>query len=340
MGGVDVSGIEELSPEIIQAMDASPEFKEHVLREMMKAKISSQFGSEKMGFQLHPFVRDDGTLGQMRLTSEGMVEAKPTSGEWVDPYSYRSTGKEIVGFSKYGTRPGPREPIDIGPKEQVMLDLQTSGNVLDWKKHELTLAKFDRDVKDSEEKKLLRKMYVNRAAGTVTADIGRGIEVLEENMNRKVLPTTAAGPFAAILQYVPTTDAHKLERFATSVKSNISIDQLNQMRESSPTGGALGQVPVQQQIFLMQLLGSLEINQSPPVLLDNMRRIYNVYMDIIHGEGNGGERYRLTFDETGKTVPGGADWQGIPGMGKKSGGLSNDDIEKMSMEELKKYLED
>jgi hypothetical protein len=72
----------------------------------------------------------------------------------------------------------------------------------------------------------------------------------------------------------------------------------------------LGQVPFQQQQRLEQLLGSLDITQPQPVLVDNMKRIQNIYLDIIHGPGNGPKRERLSFDESGKRVPGGAPWRG------------------------------
>lgn len=156
----------------------------------------------------------------------------------------------------------------------------------------------------------MRKERKTRAGRTVIQDINRGIEVLQQNMDRKYIPTTAAGSLATIARFIPTTDADTLEKFADSVKSNISIDELQAMRESSPTGGALGQVPVQQQEYLMQLLGSLDVTQKPEVLMDNMKRISNIYMDIVHGEGNGGKRFALSFDENGKKLEN-KDWQGI-----------------------------
>jgi len=165
-------------------------------------------------------------------------------------------------------------------------------------------------VKTKEEKAKTRKENIDLAAKTVVQDINRGIKILEKNMDQ-FGPTTAAGPIGMFMKFIPASDAHTVEKFAESVKSNISIDRLQAMREASPTGGALGQIPVQQQRYLMQLLGSLEIEQKPKVLADNMKRIYNIYNDIIHGEGNGPERYRLSFDQTGREVEGGADWNGV-----------------------------
>jgi hypothetical protein len=50
-------------------------------------------------------------------------------------------------------------------------------------------------------------------------------------------------------------------------------------------------VPIQQQRRLEQVLGSLEIGQNPAVLEDNIKRVINIYNDIIFGSKN--ERLRL-----------------------------------------------
>lgn len=75
----------------------------------------------------------------------------------------------------------------------------------------------------------------------------------------------------------------QLARDLESIKSNLSIEELQRMRENSPTGGALGQVPVQQQQYLMSLKGSLSVAMSPDVLQTNLQDLYNVYLDAMFG---------------------------------------------------------
>jgi hypothetical protein len=77
--------------------------------------------------------------------------------------------------------------------------------------------------------------------------------------------------------------AFELQQHLESIKSNVSIDQLQAMREASPTGGALGQVPVQQQVFLMQVLGSLSPSLNSGVLKENLNDVYNIYLDVMFG---------------------------------------------------------
>ena len=58
------------------------------------------------------------------------------------------------------------------------------------------------------------------------------------------------------------------------------------MREASPTGGALGQVSTFELQNLMAVFGSLEQSQSNEELQYNLRRLQQVYNDIVHGPGN------------------------------------------------------
>ncbi len=56
------------------------------------------------------------------------------------------------------------------------------------------------------------------------------------------------------------------------------------MREESPTGGALGQVAVQELVALQATLGSLDLRQSPELViatLKNVKATYDKNMAIV-----------------------------------------------------------
>ena len=38
------------------------------------------------------------------------------------------------------------------------------------------------------------------------------------------------------------------------------------------------------------------------MLVNNIKRAMNIYMDMIHGEGNGPDRYDLNFDHLGRPL--------------------------------------
>ncbi len=69
------------------------------------------------------------------------------------------------------------------------------------------------------------------------------------------------------------------------------------MRSASPTGAALGSVTERELALLQSTIGNLEQSQDDVQLKDNLRRVKNTYLDIIHGEGKGPEREKLTFQE-------------------------------------------
>jgi len=99
------------------------------------------------------------------------------------------------------------------------------------------------------------------------------------------------------------------------------LDTLQAMREASPTGGALGQVPIQQQQRLEQVLGSMNLGQNPDDIEANMQRVMNIYLEIINGNEeeiaalvSSGEitpeeaerrldlKFDLPFDELGRPI--------------------------------------
>lgn len=163
-----------------------------------------------------------------------------------------------------------------------------------------------REIDAENQRKEQRQRDVALAGGTVIQDLERGLEILDKN------PRASAGPGSLLRTGLGVTPADKLKDFLESAKSNIGLDRLQAMRESSPTGGALGQVPFQQQQRLEQVLGSLNVSDNPDILRDNMKRVQNIYLDIIHGTGKGPERKRLSFDEAGRRIEGGAEWRGDP----------------------------
>jgi len=71
------------------------------------------------------------------------------------------------------------------------------------------------------------------------------------------------------------------ESLATTIKSSIGFDRLQQMRDESPTGGALGQVSELELVTLQATLGSLSLDQSEKQLLKNLDRLAVIYQDML-----------------------------------------------------------
>lgn len=127
----------------------------------------------------------------------------------------------------------------------------------------------------------VRREATERAGGTVI----RAINDIEQTMRTAALPTT--GFFGERLSNVGGTAANDIRASLDTVRANIGFDQLNQMRQASPTGGALGNVTERELNFLQAVLGSVDQSQTEAQFRQNLRRLRDVYYEIVnYGLGN------------------------------------------------------
>jgi hypothetical protein len=124
--------------------------------------------------------------------------------------------------------------------------------------------------------------------------------IIDEAISR--VGMSSAGLGGRALVSIPQTEAYALSKALESIKANIGFDELQKMRDASPTGGALGQVAVQEINYLQSVLGSLDQFQEPADLkkrLEQIKKILNSYQGI---RENAYERdYGKKFDPTALT---------------------------------------
>lgn len=87
----------------------------------------------------------------------------------------------------------------------------------------------------------------------------------------------------SILSALPGTEAFDLKKNVETLRANIGFDKLQEMREQSPTGGALGPVSDFENRNLQSVLGNLEQSQSLEQFQFNLEQVRNVLRDIVHG---------------------------------------------------------
>lgn len=145
-----------------------------------------------------------------------------------------------------------------------------------------------------------RREGEQRTGNVVLQDLDRTLELLRSAN----LPVAGFG--AGTLARVPGTAAADAARLLDSIRANVGFAQLNQMRQESPTGGALGSVTERELAFLQSVLGSLDQTQSAGQFRDNLVRLRNAFLDIVHGEGNGPQRLRPSFQRDQNATPAGA----------------------------------
>lgn len=138
-----------------------------------------------------------------------------------------------------------------------------------------------------------RSEMSGRTANIVTDDITRALDL--------------AGPWTtgfagSIAQNIAGSPASDLNSILQPIKANISFDKLQQMREASPTGGALGSVSDNEGRLLQSVYGAVEQSQSEAQFRYNLRRLYNTYQDVIHGPDSG-PRYDLSSPDSPAAAP-------------------------------------
>lgn len=134
---------------------------------------------------------------------------------------------------------------------------------------------------------------------------------------KKLVGPTTAG-YGANLSGVQGTDAANLAAKLQTITANIGFDQLQKMRDESPTGGALGQVAVQELEALQSVLGSIKQGQSPAQLKESLDKLAVTMKNFDKVRMNAFEReYKRKPDIAGYTA-------GIEqgGSGTTSGGLT------------------
>jgi hypothetical protein len=95
--------------------------------------------------------------------------------------------------------------------------------------------------------------------------------------------------FGSLLSGIPGSPAKDLQSTLTTIKANIGFQELQAMRAASPTGGALGQVAVQELEALQAVLGNLDSSQSSSQLKQNLESIkyhYGNWLDTVKESSN------------------------------------------------------
>jgi hypothetical protein len=129
-----------------------------------------------------------------------------------------------------------------------------------------------------QDKDALTQAGVERSTNIVQEDIGRALGIIEQSPRW----TTGLG---ARLAAIPGTDAKSLSGLLETIKANVGFDRLQQMRDASPTGGALGAINESEMRLLQSVIGNLDQSLDAEDLAYNLNRVNDVYLQIVNGTG-------------------------------------------------------
>lgn len=135
----------------------------------------------------------------------------------------------------------------------------------------------------------------------VTNNIDKANELIDKGF---------ATGYASYLSGAPNTDAGELRNVLDTIKANVGFDNLQKMRDNSPTGGALGQVSEMENRLLQAISGSLDPKQGK-LLKQNLSVIKELYPQVLK------EKKRAFNQDYGKFLPKGSGIGQIGGISKK-----------------------
>lgn len=133
------------------------------------------------------------------------------------------------------------------------------------------------NIAEKEAKKAAKTAGEVNKTGLVLEDIGR----FREKIKTAPWYSPVTGLGGALLASIPGSGAYNTARISDTIRANIGFDRLQQMRDESPTGGALGAVNNQEMQLLQSVLGSLDQAQDDDQLLYNLERLDGIYRGIM-----------------------------------------------------------
>jgi hypothetical protein len=85
----------------------------------------------------------------------------------------------------------------------------------------------------------------------------------------------------AMGSFLPFTSAGRLKATIDPIKANLAFDKLQEIRQNSPTGGAVGNVSDNDMKLLASVAGSLDPGQGEDRLDRTLRDVRKRYVDLL-----------------------------------------------------------
>jgi hypothetical protein len=134
----------------------------------------------------------------------------------------------------------------------------------------------------------LQGQQTNTVAPVVQQQLQKAAQMLGTDGNPGLIDKVIAGlgPFTTgvggkLASQIPGSDAYNLQQTVKTIQANLGFEQLQALRDASPTGGALGQVSERELEFLQSAVANLDIAQSKEQLTQNLQAVKQHYQTIV-----------------------------------------------------------
>jgi len=133
----------------------------------------------------------------------------------------------------------------------------------------------------AEEANMLQVYKLNESIANTDSVIGEIENIIgprdDNGQTRAGILADGGSGFGVWMKWIPRTDARALGKAIETVKANIGFDRLQRMRDMSKTGGALGQVAIQELDALQNSITALDQGADEETLRANLMKVLGSY---------------------------------------------------------------
>ena len=273
-----------IDPELMASLFANRTTRPFVI-EMMKARAKTDGSGGELGLSPQFGVDAEGNPVLIQLGKDGRgVQTELPSGVTLSKEPIRlDAGTHFVLLD-----PITRQPVGQIPKENFQEGYDRAAGT--------AAGKFDGEKPERQAKAKSALQTLETKQSTVSGAIDKALD------NANFWTTGIVGQMASA---VPGSPAYDLARTLDTIKANIGFNELQTMRDNSPTGGALGSITERELAFLQSTVASIEQPQSEAQLRENLK----VLSDYLKSNA---QQRRAAFDsQFGQPAGGDADVDAI-----------------------------
>jgi hypothetical protein len=204
--------------------------------------------------------------------------------------SPEAKASNALGWANHGLTKRGQDLADARARETASAGKwqydATRGGLVNMQTGEFKAATQNGQPIETKASKEAEKDAIRQKSAVAQAD-----SVLQEVRDAKKMVGMNTAGVGGILANVPATEARDLSNKLQTVKANLGFDRLQQMRQESPTGGALGAEAVQELVALQSTVASLDQMQSPSQLnqaLEKIEKHYTNWRNVV-SQAQGGQ---------------------------------------------------
>ena len=139
------------------------------------------------------------------------------------------------------------------------------------------IAKEEREAAKVEETVVRKEAEKKFSALSSLDSIGQAETILKES------PILASGIVGQVSRGIESSPAGQLDSLYVSIRAKLGFDQLQTMRENSPTGGALGQVSDTENKLLQSTVAELKTGIPQEQQLKNLEKVKQHTAAVVYG---------------------------------------------------------